>query len=298
MRTVIRWIIIGLLFVILLILAYGVIRIAPVQRTEIPAETATPATAEAEIESAAAPEVSGEAGVAGTPESTEEATPLQEIRHGLLYALVLPLLCFGLPWTLFQLSIIRYVQPRGVDLSEVRIKAQDGLFIAAAVSFTARRNLTLAAAQMTWPRVRSFVEKAVEQELIHQALQYSTLMELEQNLKNITDGFLMLPIIQELRRDFGVEVLRFNVETRYSQETMDALNRRAEASAGGSAYLAYAASAHLDPDTPECRQLYQIFQETSGQVDAARNLGGGITNLVNTLSKRERERDQEDGADQ
>jgi hypothetical protein len=213
---------------------------------------------------------------------------------------VLPLLVFGLPWMIIQLIVIRYVQPRGVDLTEVRIKAQDGLFIEAAVSMTARRNLTLAATRMTWPRVRDFVEKTIEQELIHEALQFLTLMELEQNLKHITDGFLDLPVVKEISRDFGVEVLRFNVEARYSQETMDALNRRAEASAGGAAYLAYAAAAHLDPDTSECRQLYKIYQETSGQVDAARNLGGGITSLVHALGQkeRERERDNEDGTDE
>jgi hypothetical protein len=210
---------------------------------------------------------------------------------------VLPLLVFGLPWTVVQWILIRYVQPLGVDLSEVRIKAQDGLFIQAAVSMTARRNLTLAAARMTWPRVVDFVEKTIEQELIHEALQFLTLMELEQNLKHITDGFLELPIVQELSRDFGVEVLRFNVEARYPQETMDALNRRAEAAAGGAAYLAYAAAAHLDPDTVECRQLYKIYQETSGQVDAARNLGGGITSLVHALGQKDREQDNEDGAD-
>jgi hypothetical protein len=92
--------------------------------------------------------------------------------------------------------------------------------------------------------------------------------------------------VRELSLDFGVEVMRFNVETRYPQETMDALNRKAEASAGGTAYLAYAAAAHLDPDTPECRDLYKIYQETSGQVDAARNLGGGITSLANLLGQR------------
>jgi hypothetical protein len=95
-----------------------------------------------------------------------------------------------------------------------------------------------------------------------------------------------LPFIQELARDFGVEVIRFNIETRYPQETMDALNRKAEAVAGGAAYLAYAAAASLDPHTPECRELYKIYQETSGQVDAARNLGGGITSIAGLLSRK------------
>lgn len=294
----IRLILIILLFVVLLILGYGIIRIDPLD-TEIPAETATPASAQSEtapVEVTAEPavEVAGE----GDAEATDSPSAEEELPSGLFYAFVLPLLVFGLPWMIIQLIVIRYVQPRGVDLTEVRIKAQDGLFIEAAVSMTARRNLTLAATRMTWPRVRDFVEKTIEQELIHEALQFLTLMELEQNLKHITDGFLDLPVVKELSRDFGVEVLRFNVEARYSQETMDALNRRAEASAGGAAYLAYAAAAHLDPDTPECRQLYKIYQETSGQVDAARNLGGGITSLVHALGQKERERDNEDGPDE
>jgi hypothetical protein len=151
---------------------------------------------------------------------------------------------------------------------------------------------------MTWPRVKDFVEKTIEQELIHEGLQFPTLVDLEQNLKSITENFLNLPIVRELSRDFGVEVIRFNVEARYPQETMDALNRRAEASAGGAAYLAYAAAAHLDPDTPECRQLYKIYQETSGQVDAARNLGGGISGLANALGyNRDQEKGKENGGD-
>jgi len=293
-------ILIILLFVALLILGYGVIRVVPLN-TEIPAETPTPVSvqdeaAPAEATTEPAVEVAGE-----TDAETTESSPTKEegLPTGLFYAFVLPMLVFGLPWMFVQWVVIRYVQPRGVDLSEVRIKGQDGLFIQAAVSITARRNLTLASTRMTWPRVRDFVEKTIEQELIHEALQFLTLMELEQNLKHVTDGFLELPVVKELSRDFGVEVLRFNVEARYPQETMDALNRRAEASAGGAAYLAYAAAAHLDPDTPECRQLYKIYQETSGQVDAARNLGGGITSLVHALGQKERERkrDTEDGAD-
>ena len=80
---------------------------------------------------------------------------------------------------------------------------------------------------------------------------------------------------------------------------MDALQRKAEASAGGTAYLAYAAAAHLDPDRPESRELYRIYQETTSQVDAARNLGGGITNLANLLTHRaeENNRDKEDDSD-
>ena len=56
-------------------------------------------------------------------------------------------------------------------------------------------------------------------------------------------------------------------------------------------YLAYAAAAHLDPDTDESRELYKIFQETSGQVDAARNLGGGIANLARALGRDKGEED-------
>jgi len=178
-----------------------------------------------------------------------------------------------------------YVQPRGVDLSKVLIKAQDGLFIEAAVSMTARRTLGLASTRMSWPRVRNLVEKPIEQELIHQALQFNALEDLERNLKAISESFCELPIVHELSRDFGVEVLRFNIEIRYPPETVDALKRKADASAGGSAYLAYAAAAHLDPDAPESRHLYQIFQETSSQVDAARNLGGGISSLVSRLGR-------------
>jgi hypothetical protein len=207
-------------------------------------------------------------------------------RHGLLIAVLLPILVLGIPWLIAEIFIVRYVQPRGVDLSAVRIKAQDGLFVEAAVSLTARRSLTLASTRMTWARVREFVEKTLEQELIHEALNFATLDELERNLKDIAENFRVLPIVQELAADFGVEVMRFNVETRYPQETMDALNRKAEAAAGGTAYLAYAAAAHLDPDSAESRELYRIYQETRGQVDAARNLGGGLTNLANLLGQR------------
>jgi hypothetical protein len=206
-------------------------------------------------------------------------------RHGLIIAFLLPLVVFGIPWLILEFFTIRYVQPRGIDLSTIRIKAQDGLFIETTLSMTARRSLTLASTRMTWSAVQDFMEKTIEQELIHEALNFPSLDDLERNLKMITEKFFGLPIIQELSRDFGVEVLRFNVETRYPQETMDALNRKAEASAGGAAYLAYAAAAHLDPDTDESRELYKIFQETSGQVDAARNLGGGIASLAHALGR-------------
>jgi len=248
---------------------------------------------------------------AGTPTPLPSPTPtpyfLQELsmqsrpegaldRHGLLIAFVLPLLIFGLPWLILEFFIIRYVQPRGIDLSTIRMKAQDGLFIEAAVSMTARRSLTIASTRMTWSSVRSFVEKALEQELIHEALNFASLDDLERGLKGITESFLNLPIVQELPRDFGVEVLRFNVETRYPPETMEALNRRAEASAGGAAYIAFAVAAHYDPDTPESRQLYQVFQETSSQVDAARNLGGGISSIAQALGAGRKEPPAEDVA--
>ena len=214
-------------------------------------------------------------------------------RHGLWIAVVLPLLVLGIPWLIAEFFVVRYVQPRSVDLSEVLIKAQDGLFLQVALSMTARRSLTLASTRMTWPRVRDFVEKTIEQELIHEALNFPTMDDLERNLKNIAESFMNLPIVEELSRDFGVEVMRFNIETRYPQETMDALNRRAEAAAGGTAYLAYAAAAHLDPDSPESRELYRIYQETSGRVDAARNLGGGLSQLGFILGQRERPDDDD-----
>jgi hypothetical protein len=106
-----------------------------------------------------------------------------------------------------------------------------------------------------------------------------------------------LPIIQELSRDFGVEVLRFNIEMRYPTDTIDAINRKAEAAAGGQAYVAYARAAHLDPDSFEARELYKVFEETSGQVDAARNLGGGLTSLANILSRNRRSQEDQDESD-
>jgi hypothetical protein len=250
-------------------------------------------------EIATAPTEVAPPGDTGQPPAEPAPTrpPNSPLFEGLLYAFVLPITLIGLPWILLQLLVIRYVQPRGLDLSRVRIKAKDGLFIETALSMTARRTLTLASTRMTWDRVRSFVEKNLEQELLHEALQYNALEELERNFKTITEEFLNLPIVRELSNDFGLDVVRFNIETRYPQETMDALNRKAEAAAGGSAYLAYAAAANLHPDSPECRQLYKIFQETSGQVDAARNLGGGISNLVSTLSRRRQEDVEKDRAD-
>ena len=218
------------------------------------------------------------------PPARPEDAPASTPRHGLIIAFIIPLLVIGIPWLIVELNVVRYVQPRGIDLSTIRIKAQDGLFLDTTISLTARRTLTLASTRMTWPRVRSFVEKPLEQELIHEALQYSNLEALELSLREISERFKDLPIVHELFDDFGVEVLRFNIEAQYSQETMDAINRKAEASAGGTAFLAYAAAAHLDPDSPEARELYRVYQETTGHVDAARNLGGGLTSLAEVFT--------------
>ncbi|MCB0193915.1 MAG: hypothetical protein KDJ65_18335 [Anaerolineae bacterium] len=220
-------------------------------------------------------------------------------RHGLLLAFVFPILLLGIPWLVAEFFVVKYVQPRGIDLSEILIKAQDGLFVGAVISLTARRMLRPASTRMTWGRVSEFVEKSLEQELLHQALNYPTLEELEKNLKNIAESFMTLPVVKELSEDFGVQVIRFNIETRYPQETMDALNRRAEAAAGGTAYLAYAAAAHLDPESRESRELYRVYQETRGQVDAARNLGGGLTSLASMIggSKNKSEDNDDDDTD-
>lgn len=228
-------------------------------------------------------------GVSLTPPNSCEGPdcpPRDPPRHGLLIAFVIPLLVLGIPWIILEYGVVRYIQPRSLDLSGIRIKAQDGLFVDAVVSVTARRNLNLASTRMTWPRVSDFVEKPVEQELLHQAIHYPTLDDLEKNLKNTAESFMELPVVRELKENFGVEVMRFNIEARYPQETMDALNRRAEAAAGGTAYLAYAAAAHLNPDSPEARELYRVYQETQGQVDAARNLGGGLTSIAGMFGQR------------
>jgi hypothetical protein len=213
-------------------------------------------------------------------------------RHGLLIAFVLPLLVFGIPWLFLEIFIIRYVQPNGFDITAVRMRAQDGLFVESAISMTARRTLTLASTRMTWARVRNFVEKGIEQALIQEAVTYPSIDDLERNIGQLSAMLLESDMVKELSRDFGVEVLRFNIELRYTPETMDALQRKAEASAGGTAYLAYAAAARLNPDSPESRELYRVYQETTSQVDAARNLGGGITGLVNLLTRRQKDMDE------
>lgn len=277
------------LFIILLALGVGLFRLGvniipgtetTKPATEIQGEGAASDSA-AETEPQATPTPAAPTPTP-TPTGPQIGAAYQAPYEGFLYGVVIPLAVIFGPWLLGQYFIIRYVQPRGLDLSEIRIKAQDGLFINAAVSMTARRSLTLASTRMTWARVRDFVEKEVEQVLLHEAIQYPTLEELERDLKHITDSFLTLNVIRELERDFGVYVLRFNIETRYPAETMEAINRKADAAAGGFAYLDYAKAARLDPNSAECRELYKIFQETRGQVDAARNLGGGISSLVNT----------------
>ncbi len=207
-------------------------------------------------------------------------------RHGIWITIILPLLCIVPPWLVAEYFVVRYVQPKSADLTSILIRAQDGLFIQATLSMTARRSLSIASTQMSWERMQSFVEKTLEQELIQQSLQYQTLRDLESNLKTITDSFLTLPIVKELWMDFGVEVIRFNISPRYPTETSEALNRMAEAAAGGSAFLSYAAAAKLNPASPEGRELYRVYQETRSQVDAARNLGNGIGNLASLLGQK------------
>jgi hypothetical protein len=233
---------------------------------------------------------SEETGFCVPPEGSPPPTP----RHGLWIALIIPALVLGIPWLISELNMVRYVQPKGLDLSTVRIKAKDGLFMNATISLTARRTLSMASTRMTWGRVQEFVEKSLEQELIHEAIKYNSLEELEENIKGIAEGFSQLPVVQELSHDFGVNVMRFNVEIGYPQETMDALNRKAEASADGTAYLAYAAAAHLDPDSLESRELYRVYQETRGQVDAARNLGGGLTSIASMFGQRQKSNGESD----
>lgn len=322
-----------LLFLVVLVCGYGVIRLNPSAiplPIEIPAPPGEGETSSAEVTEEAEPTAVPTPAPPPTPtpipgpflsslstgpdveidEATGQAYLLDEAgnrisetrrlpRHGLIIAFFLPLLVFGLPWVVLEVIVVRYVQPRGVDLSVIPIKAQDGLFIDAAVSMTAKRTLSLASTRMSWPRVRDFVEKSIEQELNHAALSFPTLEELERNLKFVTEGFLDLPVVQELSRDFGLDVLRFNVEVRYRAETMDALKRKADASAGGTAFLAYAAAAHLDPDRPESHDLYKTYQQTSSQVDAARNLGGGVANLLDLLTRRSNlDRKEENGAEE
>ncbi len=304
------------LFLLLFLLLGCRIVISTPLPTEIPAASiATPVAIAGSVQQAATGEPGANASAGAAPEPGATPTPVlnptptpvflerfsTEIdpsdtfrasralpRHGIIIAVVIPLIVFGIPWLIFELFTIRYVQPQSFDLSTVRIKAQDGLFIQATLSVTARKTMSMASTRMTWPRVINLVEKTVEQELIHEALSFPTLEELEQNIKFITEKFLELPVLRELYRDFGVEVMRFNIESYYPQETMDALNRKAEASAGGAAYLAYAAAAHLNPDSQESRDLYRVYQQTTSRVDAARNLGGGIASAASVFRREEK----------
>ncbi|GEM_PF-2898384 len=229
----------------------------------------------------------------GNPANTKQLPS-----HGVLLTILLPFLCIGLPWLVLEYFVVRYVQPKGLELTSVLIRAQDGLFIKTVLSMTARRSLSIASTQMSWPRVKTFVEKTLEQELTHRALQYPTLETLQKDLSTITEDFLQLPIIKELWIDFGVKVIRFNIETRYPPETTEALNRKAEATAGGAAFLAYAAAANLNAHSREGHELYRIYQETRGQVDAARNLGTGIGNLASLLvGQKEQNKDKEKGSE-
>jgi len=205
----------------------------------------------------------------------------------IILVVFLPLASLSVLWLIMESLLVQYFRPKSRDLTQVRVKAQDGLFMSTVISMTARKQLSLAAFTTRWAGALSFVEKEVEQVLIQEATHLRSIDDLERKLRIITNDFMNLDIIDELSRDFGIEVIRFNIEPRYSQETVDALNRKAEAAAGGTAYLAFADAAELEPDSAECRELYTVYQETTGQVDAYRNLGGGITNLAAMLSPRE-----------
>jgi hypothetical protein len=269
--------------------------------TPIPTETPTPAPTATPV-----PFLSQ----FNLPREASPGNPDRLPRHGLVITLVLPLIIFGLPWMLLEVSIARYVRPRSLDLTRLLIKAQDGLFIETVVSMTARKNLSLASLAIRWPGgVRGVVEKAIEQELLQAALEFRTLGELESNLTAIVQRLTELEVIRELERDFGVAVIRFNIELRYPPETVDAINRRAEAVAGGQAYVAYAQAAHLDPDGVEAKELYKIYQQTTSTVDASRswgvdairNIGDGLSNLVTLISQNPRLRrmvDEENNDDQ
>ncbi|MDM8529197.1 hypothetical protein QUF58_13435 [Anaerolineales bacterium HSG24] len=217
--------------------------------------------------------------------STNSNSPESLPWHGVIFVFLV-LTCIMIPWGVAQVWYVRFAQPHSLDITEVLIKAQDGLFITAVLSMTARRSFNFTALYSRWARIKDIVSKTLEEALIHEALNYPTLDELQPKLKDISAKFIEQSIVQELWIDFGIRVMRFNIETRYPQETIDALNRKAEANAGGQAYLEYARAAHLDPSSNESRELYRIYQETRGQVDAARNLGGGITSLANILGQK------------
>jgi len=230
-----------------------------------------------------------------TPLSGQEndtSSGLQQI----ISVVFLPLLFLGILWFIMESLLFRYFRPRSTDISKTQVKTQDGLFMNTVISMTARKQLSLAAVTTRWDGVRSFVEKEIEQVLIQEATRLQSIDDLERRLRTITNDFIKLPIVNELSRDFGIEVIRFNIEPRYSQETVDALNRKAEAAAGGTAYLAFADAAELEPNSAECRELYTVYQETTGHVDAYRNLGGGITNLAAVLSPREQSQGEGDAS--
>ncbi len=220
----------------------------------------------------------------------DDGTDQEKTSSGLrqiILVVFLPLVSLSILWLIMESLLVQYFRPKSRDLTQVRVKAQDGLFMSTVISMTARKQLSLAAFTTRWAGAQSFVEKEVEQVLIQEATHLRSIDDLERKLRIITNDFMNLDIIDELSRDFGIEVIRFNIEPRYSQETVDALNRKAEAAAGGTAYLAFADAAELEPDSAECRELYTVYQETTGHVDAYRNLGGGITNLAAMLSPRE-----------
>ncbi len=240
--------------------------------TPIPTSTPTPTPEIASIQTIGTPTAVG----------SQDGKSGQELRDFILVLFLIPILLVVLWWGA-ETALSNYLRPRGIDLTKMRVKAQDGLFIDTTVSMTARKMLSPAALTLDWNRVKGFVEKEIEQRLMHEATQMRAIDDLEHKLYEITSSFKDLKIIKDVSNDFGIEIIRFNVEVGYPQETMDALNRRAEASAGGMAYLAFADAAEMEPNSPECRELYTVYQQTSGQVDAYRNLGGGITSLASML---------------
>lgn len=217
--------------------------------------------------------------------STNTNSPEALPYHG-IYLVFMVFGCIMLPWALAQTWYIRFAQPKSFDVTEVLIKAKDGLFVTAVLSMTSRRSFTATALFTRWGVISEIVSKTLEQSLLDEAMKHTTLDDLLSNIDEIATKFIEEEVVQELWTDFGIRVMRFNIETRYPQATIDALNRKAEANAGGQAYLEYARAAHLDPGSPESRELYRVYQETRGQIDAARNLGGGITNLANILGQK------------
>jgi hypothetical protein len=251
--------------------------------TPVPTNTPTQTPEIASIQTIGTPVVGG----------TQDNGSGRELLHFILVVVAFPAL-LAVIWWLAETALTNYLRPRGIDLTKMRIKAQDGLFIDTTISMTARRMITPAAFPPDWNQARGFVEKEIEQRLMYEATQMRAIDDLEHKLYEITSSFKDLDIMKDVSNDFGIQILRFNVELGYPQETMDALNRRAEASAGGMAYLAFADAAEMEPSSSECRELYTIYQQTSGQVDAARNLGGGITSLASMLKSNNPEQGEGD----